>query len=238
MDFSDLRYLSFEVADHCNMSGAHKFCPVNDSLRYPPHERKEKCPDANIVAFAIKVHDRGFKGLVGFHYYCDPLVDVSRMLRLMDSMKCVMPEVKFILWSNGTLLKQVHRNWLVSFEKVVFTLHDKSIKARIEEITNGMSNVQIADAYYDMRLDLYSSKKRVVGPCIRPSKIELPVNYHGQVRLCCSDYRGWVSIGNIADEDHNKILDAFSEAADLVAEAKVPICWKCRSLPSTPAATV
>lgn len=238
MNFSDLRYLSFEIAPSCNMSTRHSFCPVNDPLRYPPHEGRRPCPDATIQEFALNVHKRGFKGLVGFHYYCDPLVDVGRMLRLMHRIKSSVPGAKFILWSNGILLEQVHRIWLGAFEKVVITLHDKSAEKRLREVTDGFSNVQLADAFYDMRSTMYEATGMVVGPCIRPSKIELPVNYYGNVRLCCSDYRGWVSLGNIEDEDHDKILDGFAEAADLAVTGSIPICWKCRSMPSSPVAVV
>lgn len=238
MNFSDLRYLSFEVAPACNLQVAHAFCPVNDPLRYPLHEGRVPCPDATVASFAKKVHDRGFKGLVGFHYYCDPLMNVDRMLSLMDRIRKEVPEARYILWTNGTLLQPVHRNWLEAFEKVVITMHDRSAEERIKGITNGLPNVQLADPYYDARLDIYSASGRVVGPCIRPAKIELPVNYFGWVRLCCADYRGWVSLGNIDQEDHDKVLDGFSETADMVAAGNVPLCWKCRALPSSPVAVV
>lgn len=238
MNFSDLRYLSFEVADDCEMADSHPFCPVNDPLRYPPHERREKCPDRTIVDFAARVHERGFAGMVGFHYYCDPLSDVDRMLSLMNRMLAAIPDVKFILWSNGALLQPFHRNWLEAFDKVVFTLHDPYIEPRLKEITGGLPNVEIARAYYDMRMDVYDPGPVSRGMCIRPSKIELPVNYGGNVRLCCADYRGTVSLGNIEEEDHGKILDGFAEAADIVATSRLPLCWRCRAISPSPAADV
>lgn len=214
------------------------FCPVCDKSRYPEYESHKPCQDATIEAFAMKVHERGFQGFIGFHYYCDPLMNVSRMLSLMHCIKILVPASKFILWTNGKLLKHVHRTWLQSFDKVVITLHDTSDEIRLQEVTTGLSNVQIAPALYDTRMDLYAAGGRVVGPCIRPARIELPINYYGEVRLCCADYRGYVSLGNIDSEPHDKILDGFAEAADLVMQGKVPVCWRCRSMPSSPVAVV
>lgn len=238
MNFSDLRYLSFEAADHCDMGGAHPFCPVGDPLRYPPHERRAVCPDRTIVDFALKVHERGFRGLVGFHYYCDPLVDIDRVMSLMNRMVASIPGARFILWSNGVALKPFHRNWMEAFEKVVFTLHDPSVEGRLRDITGGLPNVEIAQPYYDTRTDIYRPGPVSKGTCIRPAKIELPVNYGGNVRLCCADYRGTVSLGNIELEDHDRILDGFAEAADMALASRIPLCWRCRGISPSPAATV
>lgn len=238
MSISDLRYLSFEVAPKCNLAHSHSFCPVNDQFRYPKHEPKDRCPDNIIVAFAKAVHARGFTGLVGFHYYCDPLVDVPRMLLLMSAVKVVAPYAKFVLWTNGTLLKQHHRNWLEAFEKVIITRHSPKLDVTIQDVIHGLPNVQVCDAYYDDRTKLYSQSTRTMSPCIRPACIELPVNYYGSVRLCCADYRGNVSLGNIAIEDHGKILDGFEEAGRMAMESRIPICHKCCSLSSSPRALV
>ena len=239
MNFADLKYLSFEIAPYCNMASRHPFCPVNDVKRYPDHEHHYwRCSDHSILSFTAKVFERGFNGLIGFHYYCDPLMDVPRMLSLMNRIRGSIPKSKFILWSNGVLLRQDHRNWLEAFEKVVFTLHDTSIEEKLREITKDLPNVEIAQPAYDDRINIYTCPGRVTGPCIRPSKIELPVNYYGSVRLCCADFRGSVSLGNIEEEDFDKILDGFAEAADMAMYGGIPICRKCRSLHTNPAAVV
>lgn len=235
----DLRYMSFEVFNGCNLDRKHDFCPVNDPERYPACEGYVKCPDEDIVRFATHaLKKRGFGGLIGFHYYCDPLMNIPRMLKLMKGIKEHHEAARFILWTNGLLLKSEHRAWLSGFDRIVVTLHEPSKEKQIREAVGDTKNVHIADAIYDDRIKVYDSSEKVARRCIRPSQIELPVNYYGWIRLCCGDYRGQVSLGNISQEKPDLLMDYFEEAAQEVEAGTPEICKKCNSLTTNPSAVV
>ena len=226
---SDLQFLSFEIAPTCNMSNKHPWCPVNDPLRYPKHERHTPCSDQAIVNFAVELHKRGFNGYVGFHYYCDPLVDIKRMLRLIEALKSQAP-FKFILWTNGRLLTEACLNWIPEFSRIEITKHDAADIPRLQQLTHGYIQIHFHEESHDDRLQVYDNTVTNKGGCVRPSTIELPVNYYGQVRLCCTDYRGTVSIGNIQTEQVQEIIKNWEDTAESVRNGLVPLCWQCRGL--------
>jgi hypothetical protein len=229
-----LKFISFEIAPYCNLAKEHLWCPVNDPLRYAEYENKKVCQFSPIVKFLQVAVEKGFNGHVGFHYYTDPLVDVKRMLSLMQAIRDSVPTTKFILWTNGVLLDTFSQTWLGSFDRVMITLHHPDDRDRLVKITEKFPNVSFQDGEHDSRASLYDYKNINKGGCLRPQTIELPVNYYGDVRLCCSDYRGSVSIGNIQRESPEKVLSFFMEAAECAAKGSISVCWYCRALERSP----
>lgn len=232
MSVKDLLNLSFELSPTCNMACQHPFCPVNDPLRYPKHESRTPCSDDAIINFSKAMYAKGFNGFIAFHYYSDPLMDLPRLLNIVSLIRTFKPYAKFIVWTNGLLLNEDSRNWIPFINEVIITMHNPGDRPRIEEITKGLTNIRIQDNQYDNRLGIYDCTVINKGGCSRPSRIELPINYYGNVRLCCSEFRGTVSIGNIQLEEPDAVINNFEETALSVQQGLVPICWQCRGLSS------
>lgn len=227
---SQLQYLSFEISSNCNMSSAHAWCPINDPLRYPEHESHIVCSNESIINFAQAMYLRGFNGLIAFHYYCDPLINANRLLYLIQNIKNAIPRSEFILWTNGALLDNLSINWLSVFKQIMITLHNLTDKERLQNIVKDFPNTIFHDNVHDDRSLIYDCKTIKRDKCLRPLKIEMPINYYGNVRLCCSEFRGQVSIGNIQQENIDDVIDNFIETAKSAEKGIIPICWKCRAL--------
>lgn len=99
---------------------------------------------------------------------------------------------------------------------------------------------QIYDSYYSINesitfelkkffdsTNFYTFKETNVIPCFMPY---LVVNCQGQVLLCCADYIGATSIGNVAERTIKEILvekhDVFMNKRN--EKAGIPICRKCK----------
>jgi len=94
-----------------------------------------------------------------------------------------------------------------------------------------LPQAQLCGEYIDRRLDIYSQAvMHGEHGCRRPSEIELPVDYHGDLHLCCGDWQGEVPIGTIRDP-----ADAVARwlvIADLTPHFEV--CGRCASLKHGP----
>jgi hypothetical protein len=178
-------------------------------------------PNETIVTFAKAVISRGFDGEIGFHYYCEPTLDIDRMKAIMEQL----PDAKFVLWTNGLLLHKMDPEYFKKFNRVLVSLYKP---CHIPEL----QNITISPAPHDDRRSIYDTKLTNPGGCIRPSKTEMCINCYGNLRMCCSDFRGKVMLGNIMYEDHQFLLDGWEEMAIKVAEGKVPLCWQCRAIHS------
>lgn len=225
MGIADLRFLSLEVSNKCSLAEEHKaFCPARLShLRDAPPAR-----DEDLVAFVKVAIKRGFHGEIGYHYYCDPLEDKTRLRKLIHEI-----DYQCVLWTNGVLLTEEDRSWLGVFSRIVVTLHRPRDRERLERILVPFPQAQICTAAYDDRLAIYNAPATWIGPCIKPDETELPVDYYGDLHLCCGDWKGQVWIGNVREPETS--LDAFELAASEALEGKMELCSRCRALARSPA---
>lgn len=221
----DLRFLSFELGDKCNLSHQHPWCPINDPLRYP--EPKVPATNEQIIAFAKACIARGFVGEVAYHYYSEPLLSLSRIEPIMDAI----PEAKHILWSNGHLLYKVSEERIRKFNRVCISVYEEKDMEHFHNLCKIYPNMTASFAPHDERLKMYDTKKLVVGGCTRPYQVELVVNYYGHLRMCCGDFRGRVPCGNITDE-HKVLLDSWEEMSINCLNAVYPICFQCQAIHS------
>jgi len=224
----DIRFLSFEIGTTCNLSNKHSWCPINDQLRYPLHESKLLLNDNDIVKFAKSVISRGFNGEIAFHYYNEPCLSPDRMKNIMNQL----PVAKFILWTNGLLLRNLDQKLIKSMNRVCISIYELDKMDYFNNFCKQFSNMTASLAPHDARANVYKAPAANPGFCIRPSQTEIAINAYGNLRMCCSDFRGQVSLGNITLEDHNFLLDAWEEMAILIQEYGSHLCSQCRSIHS------
>jgi hypothetical protein len=221
-EIGDLRYISFEIACSCNMERKHTFCPAGYV-----HREGTPATDEEICNFAHYMLVYGFSGEFAWHYYCEPLMDKERIQRLMD----MISYERFSLWTNGALLTESDIPWLSKHTSIVVTLHDTEDRPRLESLLRGLPQAQICTAEYDDRLSIYSANHGpMYADCIRPSKIEMPIDYCGNIHLCCGDWIGEVPIGNIREPVSAALQ--WEVAGNLTRN--LSICRRCVSLHKGP----
>lgn len=221
--------LSFEITNRCNMQHIHDKCPINCRK----YNEKEQSLDKQSVVRTIKMaKELGFSGMVAFHYYNEPLLEKDLILSIMAEV----PECKYLLWTNGLLLsRNVKDNeFLKRFTLVCITCYDKADMAFFQEMSDYYKNVEIFDWELDDRLEIYN--KNVANPlsCKRPL-FEIPIDFYGNIHLCCMDWNNSYIIGNIFREDFTNIMcsqkyqNLIKMCKQRIIDDKIcpPICRTC-----------
>lgn len=242
MDLDRLQLLSIELGAACNLAGAHPYCPTNQPERFARADARGvgPLPDDAAAAFVLAARARGFDGLVAFHYYNEPMLQLPRALALMDRIGRAAPDQAFALWTNGTLLDPDDAAWIPRFARVFITGHDpqripiyRALEARYPGV------VSVRPGGHDQRGMVYGTTPGAPRPCWRPTVVELPVDARGEVHLCCVDWRADEPLGNIQTDPHDAVLDAWTSAAARVARAgnDCPlVCRRCAALRRSPLA--
>lgn len=225
---SGLSLLSFEICCSCNLQKEHLKCPINKRTYADTRYHL----DVDIVVDSIKrARKLGFKGMVAFHYYNEPLLRLNKILKIMD----LVLEQNFLIWTNALLLdRDVSKNeFLRRFKCVCITCYNQSDMPFFEALKQEYKNIEIFDWELDNRLETYRSTKKNDLACKRPL-FEIPVDYHGNIHLCCMDWNNQFKIGNIFDtpldeivcsDEYQKLMTQSSKR--LIDESCPDICKKC-----------
>jgi len=209
-----LQLMCFEVTNKCNLSDAHDFCPSKTMSR-----EGKPCTDSKFLDFLYYCIQNNFTGNVGFHFFNEPTLDLNRCKFLNDRVHTL--GLSSTLWTNGTCKED-----LSEFDNV-YTIQYAENKDCTKPIPYQP----------DDRIKIYDSiiEDKVYSPCYRPSIIELPIDYYGNLHLCCSDWDGIVNIGNISTDDFDSILNKWEECRIKALDCSLPLCKKCQSLRLSPA---
>lgn len=196
----DVRYLTFEVNDTCNMDVIHPKCPINDPERYRFGSVDRDLTDDVIVQFWSWADVMGFRGIVLWHLYNEPTLALPRIEALMARIKRLAPEQRFHLWTNSHQAVK-----LVGFNHVQLTnYHD----VRPDDLDNRRASTRGEGRSYDA---MPSS-----GFCGRGYGWEVIIDHHGNWLLCCNDWRCEESVGNILDNPAwRDLFDAYKLKADV-----------------------
>lgn len=188
-----MRYLSFEINKDCNLSQSHPQCPINHPQRYFYGEKNSFLNDEIIINFwkwcRLK---KGFRGIVMWHSYNEPTLVIDRIRYLMRRMKKVDPIQPFQLITNSKIA--IH-----GFDLYKYTNYpDKQLDDRI------LSAKGEGHSYEDM-----VKINRSTGWCRRGFGWEMIIDYHGNLMLCCNDWRCEESVGNIFTHNWSQLLERF-----------------------------
>lgn len=187
--------------------------------------------DDMIFNLAVEAYEEhGFRGLVGFHYYNEPMAEAPRMLSIMERIKARLPEqARFILWTNGLIQPDDSR--VAMFEQVhVSDYYNQAEKLRHYFRHN--PNVNVFTPVFDDRLKRPSDQ---VGYqlCRRPM-IECIFDAWGRMRLCCQDWRGEVVLGDLRSHSFKELLEKREKVILEIAGQKMregaPMrCLRCHA---------
>lgn len=189
--------LILEISPRCNLAHEHPECPTSSAERWAGLDVSNCLDEITIYCIVRRAYeDLGFRGLVGFHYYNEPLLSRDILFPLMRRIRQRLPQARFMLWTNGTQLDKCSDEELALFEQAYVSNYHRLNLARIERL---IPNTQVLDGSLDDRLtcdwDQYTT-----GPCYRPF-LEWIVDYHGNCHLCCYDWRGRACVGNVFNND-------------------------------------
>lgn len=177
--------------------------------------------DPCILDFICACMRYGFQGRVAFHFYNEPTINLDRCVWLANACKAM--GIGNVLWTNGTC-RNIPEN---TFDDVFVTAYDT--------IPDGVTRK--IPYQPDGRIDVYETEARTEDcpACYRPSHIELPVNFYGDVRMCCTDWAGTVKVGNITRDAHDTVIWNWREACAGALDGAFDVCKRCHNIRLSPA---
>jgi hypothetical protein len=230
------QYAIFEICMECNLGDIHAKCPNSHSDRYANLPHDKPVSDEQIVETVTALYrDHGFRGHVGWHYYNEPLVAAERMWRLMDMIDAqTNSEASYTLWTNGTLLP-ADCSQFARFAEIHVTnyrIKDHPVK-NLRELVKVVPGTIVQRGRLDSRLHAIGDKVATTEPCSRMFT-EFIIDYYGNVHLCCYDWKGQGSPGNIHTESLGDLIANWQWIRTLLAapESVTPggqlSCRRCK----------
>jgi len=206
-----LQMLEFELGGKCNLGHVHHECPNMHPDRYGELDTSRELDDDTIVSAAVQAYQHlGFTGLVGWIYYNEPLLQMERMFSLMERIKDEAPKARFILWTNGTLIPEDCERFRL-FEQIVVSQYNEQSTLGIGRLASlNIPCKVIRDAQLDNRCYLPTNEETQT-PCLRPF-VELIIDNHGNSHLCCYDWQGSGTLGNVFDDGFAAIVTRWRDA--------------------------
>jgi hypothetical protein len=209
------QFLIFEACSQCNLAMRHGRCPTSDRRRYAALPHDEPCSDEEVVEVATRMYQEfGFQGLIGWHYYNEPMVAWKRVKSLMGQIRDRVPESRFVLWTNGTVASGDVDD-LKLFEKAFVTDYSRmgDPPRKLPILRSKIPEVHVAEARFDQRRQ--GGVRTDNARCLRPFT-EFIVDYYGNVHLCCYEWQGVSSVGNIRTESLDKIVTRWRECRERI----------------------
>ncbi len=211
------------------------------------YKRPQKIMPTELYKKVIdQLHEIRFKGIVAPHLYGEPLLD-KRLLNLISYTRKRLPSCLIKLYSNGDLLTEelFHKLVNVGIDEFLITDHDdevtennKAIKREIpvkvfinkldRKLQNKITMYKLGDKTLRSRGGLIEIKGKKKTRC---DLILLVVDYKGDVLLCCDDYFGKYSFGNVNDKHIMDIWNSknFKSIRKKLRKGifELDICKKC-----------
>ena len=217
--------LSFEIGTDCNLSDRHSgICPINNI------DRGNRVLTDELIVNAVKdAHDDGFTGMVAFHFYNEPMLHTYRMFTLMDKILKDIPNCRFALWTNGTILIKDHH--LKLFDRTYISNYFNFPMELYESIFTNVRIVGFGEDGLDSRLQQNLCSIKNYGGCRLPAH-DMQINNGGSMHLCCHDWENEIYIGNLFDSNiktlAQKKFDIFNTIQNGITDESPKKCLTCK----------
>lgn len=230
IEIRDVQLLIFEVGEECNLAHLHTKCPSHLGRgRYDRLDCKRPLDDQTIIDTAKRFYGEfGFSGLVGWHYYNEPCLQLERMRGLAARIKRTVPQARFLLWTNGTLLPDnaARIDWCDTIR--VTDYGGAHAPHNLGCARAACGRVVVQPAHLDARMQgLGQASDR---PCLRPYT-EFILDCYGNVHLCCIDWRGLASPGNVLRDGLDECVNRWRQAAQRITsdpmQSDAPEACRC-----------
>lgn len=187
-----IRYLSFEINRECPLSKVHAGkCPISHPERYKFSKSKNVIRDEDILGFYIACKSQGFRGIVLWHMYNEPVLVLDRVRHLMKRIKAMDRYQPFQLTTS------------IEGDYSDFDIVKVSDYANGAELDNRLLTCEGEGKPYS------EMPKR--GWCGRGLGWEIPIDNFGNWGLCCNDWRCEESIGNILQGSYLDLVKRFTK---------------------------
>ena len=214
----NVQTLALEIGPICNMAKAHPWCPSGHPDRYRAHASSPPASRYDRLRFIQSCFRAGFHGHLAFHLYNEPMLEYEAVVELARIAKTI-TGIPSVIWTNGT-----------DYDKI-----DRALFRVVRTDYSGTGGDDATPYEHDDRIEIYRQPLCPrPAPCYRPAEIELPVDYYGDVHLCCADWRGTVFVGNIKHDNHEDIIAEFARCAERAKEGSFDLCCQCQSLERSP----
>jgi len=212
--------LQFELGTECNLADQHDRCPNRSPLRYAGLDTSHELDDHTIIGLAVQAYrDLGFTGFVGWIYYNEPLLQADRMFSLMERIKAEAPQARFILWTNGTLMPEECERF-AQFEQIIVSGYNEQSYRGRERLLAKKINLRYMDKpELDGRLHQITPAD-ASAPCFRPF-VEFIIDNYGNTHLCCYDWQGKSTFGNVFHEPFPIIAQRWRDMLPSIAGHKM-----------------
>ncbi len=242
-DFFDS--ISLETTSYCNLRC--KFCP-NSKYGRGLLKNKKLMDEKLFKKIINELAEINYRGHVLFHFYGEPLTD-KRLPSLVEYTKKKLPRAKLQINTNGFLLtislyKKLVDNGVKLF---IITQYADSVPPNIKDLLDYLKTRPKKENKIKYRIlgeDIGLSnrggeinvKKNIdyERPICTYPNTAIPIDYNGNVILCCNDYHSSITFGNLKKE---KLLDVwrkphYKKLRDEMRKGifKLPICKKCVGL--------
>lgn len=208
-DYPLFERISIECNSYCN-----RFCSF--CTRTYDNREKVRMPSETIYKTLNELSEANFKGLISFHFYNEVFTD-KRIFQLFE--KCQDLALNNYLVTNGDFLavENVERLSKYNIKEFTLSLYDSKDREDFEKrsaeyiqkyrldqfdweliILNGGEGFTNRAGYVDHIEERYDLP--VKAACSKIVK-KIDVRYDGEVVMCCLDYYGLHSIGNIKKEN-------------------------------------
>lgn len=231
MPLSVVQILEFELGSGCNLGDVHTLCPNRHCERYASLNMRWELDDTTIVSCAEQAYNAlHFTGFIGWIYYNEPLLQADRMFRLMDEVRQAAPQARFMLWTNGTLIPEDCERFR-KFEQILVSVYNEHSRRGVRHLRarhihcGALENPQLDNRLQSqMQIDLSQ-------PCLRPF-VEFILDNHGNHHMCCYDWRGLASQGNVFEIGFAELVNRWQQrlpeivGEEMTAEAPAA-CLAC-----------
>ena len=216
--------LIFELGTACNLAHRHKgVCPISYMVR-----GDRQITDEMIIKAADEAYNQlGFTGLIGWHFYNEPMIYWERMLDLMVKIRQQIPQSRFLLWTNGTAVFYDER-----FRMFEYTYISNYSEENPNKFLGYFYNMFInnSEKYLDNRLGHFMLDGNS-NNCGVPFESFI-IGNDGTAYMCCHDWRNDIKIGNLFEVDLKTLNDIKWEytkkiSAKIMAEDAPDTCRRC-----------
>lgn len=192
MSFNIIRYLVFEINRECPNRDLHKgICPISHPDRYKFSTSNSIIRDSDIIGFWRWCRTKGFRGIILWHIYNEPVLEIDRIRNLMKLMKDEDPFQPF----------QITTSVLGEYPDFdIVKLSDYSTGLKMDD------RIKINDGEGKLYRDMPK-----YGWCARGKGWEIPIDNFGNWCLCCTDWMCEESVGSILNTDWEILYQRWDE---------------------------
>ncbi len=239
-----IQEVSIETITACNRRCG--YCPNSKYDRGLIQNRKTM-DDALFVKVIDELAEIKTVKRVMPHLYGEPLLD-NRLPVLISYIRKKLPEVRIELYTNGDFLMVSKYTVLIQagVNHFVISEHGPEMRIRLAEILkyreeNGTNGTTIDVRIYREGGILYNRAGLIGSGGFSPNKTcnqpsySVIIDYQGNVKLCCNDYRGAAIFGNLTGRNLIEIWNSerYTRIRKEVREGvfNLDMCRRCGTIP-------